>query len=191
VLITGASQGIGAALARAFAQEGCRLVLVARSQEKLERVQMALVSRYDIDITIAPMDMSLADSAPALAEKFDAIDILVNNAGSIPAGNLWEVDANRWREAWNLKVMGYINLTRVYYERMRARKSGVILNNIGIGAESYDFDYIAGTAGNAALMAFTRALGGRSLQDGIRVVGVNPGFVSTDRVQTLMRQRAG
>jgi len=190
VLITGASQGIGAGIAHAFAKEGCNLVLVARSGEKLARVQQELASRYQVDIAIEAMNMSLDESALALVEKFASIDILINNAGSIPVGNLWDIDAARWREAWNLKVMGYINLTRAYYQRMRERRSGVILNNIGIGGENYDFDYIAGTTGNAALMAFTRALGGRSLQDGIRVVGVNPGLVETERLVSLMHRRA-
>lgn len=190
VLVTGASQGIGAALAHAFAREGSHLVLVARSQEKLERLQTELASRYQVNVSMAAMDLALDDSAAALAEQFGDIDILVNNAGSIPAGDLWNVDATRWRAAWNLKVMGYINLTRVYYERMRRRGAGVILNNIGIGGENYDFDYIAGTTGNAALMAFTRALGGRSLQHGIRVAGVNPGLVGTERIQNIMHQRA-
>jgi NAD(P)-dependent dehydrogenase (short-subunit alcohol dehydrogenase family) len=69
---------------------------------------------------------------------------------------------------------------------MRARGHGVIINDIGAGGERPDFDYIAGSAGNAALMAFTRALGGRSLRDNIRVVGVNPGAVETERMTTMM-----
>ncbi|SPU51357.1 short chain dehydrogenase [Bordetella trematum] len=73
---------------------------------------------------------------------------------------------------------------------MRERGQGVILNNIGSGGESYDFDYIAGTTGNAALMAFSRALGGRSLRDGIRVLGVNPGPVATARIEQMLRLRA-
>src|SRR5690606_34534881 len=87
-------------------------------------------------------------------------------------------------------VMGYIDMCRTFYRRMRERGHGVILNNIGNGGEMYDFDYIAGSTGNAALMAFTRALGGRSLRDGIRVVGVNPGPVATERIERIMRVRA-
>lgn len=66
-------------------------------------------------------------------------------------------------------------MCRVYYEKMKAAGGGVIINDIGNAGENYDPDYIAGTTGNASLMAFTRALGGRSLEDNIRVVGVNPG----------------
>ena len=95
-----------------------------------------------------------------------------------------------WREGWELKVFGYINLSRLVYARMKARGSGVIVNDIGNAGERLDADYIAGTSGNAALMAFTRALGGQSLDHGIRVVGVNPGPVETDRIVKLMKTRA-
>ena len=87
-------------------------------------------------------------------------------------------------------MFGYINLTRIYYERMKAAGGGVIINDIGAAGERFDFNYIAGSAGNAALMTFTRAIGGRSLGDGIRVVGINPGPVETDRIVTLMKTQA-
>jgi NAD(P)-dependent dehydrogenase (short-subunit alcohol dehydrogenase family) len=73
---------------------------------------------------------------------------------------------------------------------MKARGGGVIVNDIGAAGERFDAGYIAGSTGNAALMAFTRALGGRSLADNIRVVGINPGPVATERIVTLMKQRA-
>ena len=68
--------------------------------------------------------------------------------------------------------------------------SGVIVNDIGAAGEKFDANYICGSAGNAALMAFTRALGGKSLADNIRVVGINPGPVGTDRHVTLLKTRA-
>ena len=71
-----------------------------------------------------------------------------------------------------------------------ARGAGVIVNDIGNSGENWDANYIAGSTGNAAMMAFTRALGGVSLDDGIRVVGVNPGPVATDRMVKLMKRRA-
>src|SRR5690606_24717335 len=81
-------------------------------------------------------------------------------------------------------------LTRLVCARMKARGQGVVVNIIGVAGERYPADYICGSAGNAALMAFTRALGGASLDDGVRVVGLNPGAVEAERIVTLMRQRA-
>jgi NAD(P)-dependent dehydrogenase (short-subunit alcohol dehydrogenase family) len=190
ILITGASQGIGAGLADAFAAEGCELYLVARSADKLAAVAATARQAHGALAHVLPLDMTQPGAIDQVMAFAGTVDVLVNNAGSIPGGTLWEVDEARWREGWELKVFGYINLCRSMYVAMKARGGGVILNNIGNGGENPDFNYIAGSTGNAALMAFTRALGGRSLEDGIRVVGVNPGPVATDRIVKVMRGHA-
>src|SRR5260370_42364340 len=104
------------------------------------------------------------DSARLVKDPSD-IDILVNNAGDIPGGSIDKIDEATWRHAWELKVFGYINLPREIYAQMKARGGGVIVNDIGAAGEKFDANYICGSAGNAALMAFTRALGGKSLAD--------------------------
>ncbi|MBL8553596.1 MAG: SDR family oxidoreductase [Phenylobacterium sp.] len=190
VLITGASKGIGAAAAEVFAEEGCDLILAARSGEALEQLCGRLRGQHQIQARAIPTDIRDPDQLKALAEAGRDIDVLVNNAGDIPGGTLDAVDEEKWRHAWELKVFGYINLTRAIYAHMKARGSGVIINDIGAAGERMDAGYIAGSTGNAALYAFTRALGGRSLRDGIRVVGVSPGPVETDRIVTLMKTAA-
>jgi len=87
-------------------------------------------------------------------------------------------------------VFGYIKMTREFYALMTARRNGGIVNNLGNGGERVDAGHVCGSAGNAALRAFTRALGGKSLADNIRVVGINPGPVGTDRHVTLLKTRA-
>ena len=136
------------------------------------------------------MDLGSAQSMIDLAARAETADILINNAGDIPAGPLDQLEDAAWRRGFELKVFGYITLARECYRRMKARKSGVIVNDIGNSGENWDANYIAGSTGNAALMSFTRALGGVSLNDGIRVVGVNPGPVATDRMVKLMKRRA-
>jgi NAD(P)-dependent dehydrogenase (short-subunit alcohol dehydrogenase family) len=190
VLITGASKGIGAAAAEAFAEEGCDLALVARDAGALGALSERLRSVHQIDVRVVPADLRRSEDVARVAAEGAGCDVLVNNAGDIPGGNLERVDEATWRHAWELKVFGYINLTRAVYAAMKARGGGVIINDIGAAGERMDFDYIAGSAGNAALMAFTRALGGRSLADGIRVVGINPGPVETDRIVTLLKTQA-
>ena len=190
VVITGASQGIGAGLARAFAAEGCELFLVARSADKLQSLAAELQEQHAVSAHLLPLDMTTPGSIERIMEFAGTAEVLVNNAGSIPGGNLWDVDEEAWRRGWELKVFGYINLTRAMYQSMQQRGGGVILNNIGNGGENFDYDYIAGTTGNAALMAFTRALGGRSLEHNIRVVGVNPGPVATDRITKVLKSQA-
>lgn len=190
VLITGASQGIGAGLARAFADEGASLILTARNTEKLRAVQADIEANTATGVKLIPMDLTASGACEALFEAAGDIDILVNNAGVIPSGSLWDVDEAKWRAGWELKVIGYVNLCRLYYPRMKAQGGGVIVNNIGNGGEIFDPRYIAGTTGNASLMAFTKALGGHSLDDNIRVVGVNPGPVDTDRIYAMLKKRA-
>ena len=190
VLITGASKGIGAAAAEAFAEEGCHLLLAARSGEQLKALAERLRSAHQIDATAHVVDLRKPEDIARLAKDAADIDILVNNAGDIPGGSIDKIDEATWRHAWDLKVFGYINLTRAIYAQMKARGDGVIVNDIGAAGEKFDANYICGSAGNAALMAFTRALGGKSLADNIRVVGINPGPVGTDRHVTLLKTRA-
>ena len=175
VLITGASKGIGAAAARGFAEEGCRLLMAARGAAALEHLAQQLRSECGVEVTTQAADLRSADDIARLADAAHDVDVLVNNAGDIPWGSLDKVDEAAWRHGWELKVFGYINLTRRIYVAMKARGRGVIINDIGTSGERVDFDSIAASAGNASLMAFSRALGGRSLADGIRVVGVSPG----------------
>lgn len=192
VLITGASQGIGAGIALAFAREGCALRLVARSVDRLNALACDARAASGEPAEILSIDLTAPGAIAQIADFAGDADVLVNNAGNIPGGTLWELSDAQWRAGWELKVFGYINLIRAIYPRMKRRGAGVILNNIGNGGENFDFNYIAGTTGNAALMAFTRALGGRSLaDDGIRVIGVNPGPVDTDRVRHMLAHHAG
>ncbi|MGM4890542.1 SDR family oxidoreductase [Tardiphaga sp. 862_B3_N4_1] len=190
VLITGASKGIGAAAAEAFAEEGCDLRLAARNVEQMQALADRLRSNHQIDVAVHGVDLRKPDDLASLAAAAGDIDILVNNAGDIPGGSLDRIDEPTWRHAWDLKVFGFINLTRLVYAQMKARGHGVIVNDIGAAGEKFDANYICGSAGNAALMAFTRALGGKSLKDNIRVVGINPGPVETERHVTLMKTRA-
>jgi len=189
-LVTGASKGIGRAVAEALAAEGCELHLCARTEAQLQAAKGALEQRRGAKVTIHPLDLSKRGAPRKLADAVGPIDLLVNNAGAIPAGSLGDIDEDRWRAAWDLKVFGYIDLSRVVLAGMAARGRGVIVNVIGLAGVRPDGGYIAGSAGNAALNAFTRALGGEAIDKGVRVVGVNPGLVTTERLITLMEARA-
>ncbi len=185
-LITGGSRGIGLACAEALAAEGCKLHLVSRNENDLINAGKDLESRFATPVDIHPIDLSRGEEARRLASECADMDILVNNAGAIPRGDLWQIEEPRWREAWDLKVFGYINLCRAVYPQMKVCGGGVIINVIGAAGERPRLDYIAGGTANASLMAFTRALGAKSLRDNIRVVAVNPGLIQTQRLETLL-----
>ena len=190
VLITGGSKGIGRATGEVLAAEGCDIILVARDQAMLDEAAAGIRSRSQVNVRTISADLSNDAAVRSVAAQAGEIDILVNNAGAIPPGDVLSIDDAKWRHAWDLKVFGYISFCRVIYGQMKARKSGVIINVIGAAGEKFPTNYIAGAAGNASLMAFSRALGKGAPADGLRVVAINPGPVETDRLVMLRRAEA-
>ena len=189
-LVTGASRGIGRAIAKTLGAEGCNLHLAARSAEGLRTAADEITKAHGVDVTIHAGDLSQPEAVAALGRTCAEVDILVNNAGDIPTGTLEAIDSATWRRCWDLKVYGYVDLTRAILPRMEARKFGVVVNVIGAAGESPNPNYIAGCMGNASLMMFTRCLGGESIRHGVRVVGVNPGSTLSDRHLAHAKERA-
>jgi 3-oxoacyl-[acyl-carrier protein] reductase len=190
VLVTGGSQGIGFAVARGFLREGSAVTIVSRDAARSDAAVAALAAIPGGSIAGRVVDLAERGAAEALAEQCPDTDILVNNAGAIPVGDLFGVDEARWRESWDLKVFGYINLMRAMYSRMRGKPPKVIVNVLGLGGERPQWNYVCGNAANVALAGVTKSLGGRSIDDGIRVVAVNPGGVETERLIAIQQARA-
>lgn len=188
-LITGASKGIGAGLAKVLAAEDCNLHLAARDGTAMRELSTHLTNKYDISVTVHEADLSSSKAMTELDVAAGDYDILFNNAGDIPAGDIEEVSDEAIRKGFDLKVFGYITLSRAFWKRRKGR-DGVIVNIIGNSGENWDAAYFAGSTGNAALMSFTKALGGRSLNHGVRIIGVNPGPVATDRMLKIMKRKA-
>jgi len=188
-LVTGASKGIGRATATVLAQEGCDVALVSRDPVALDAAADAIRLRSAVSVRTLPADLTKQDAIERVAAEFPELDILVNNAGAIPPGNLLAIGNDAWRAAWDLKVFGYISVCRALYSSLKKR-GGVIVNIIGAAGERLDPGYIAGSTGNAALMAFTKSLAKGAVKDGMRVVAINPGPVATDRLEVMMRGRA-
>jgi NAD(P)-dependent dehydrogenase (short-subunit alcohol dehydrogenase family) len=189
-LVTGGSRGIGYGVAESLAAEGCNLHLASRSAETLATAKKNLTAKYKVEVTVHALDLGKSENMTKLAKAAEPVDFLINNAGAIPHGSITAVDEKTWREAWDLKVWGFINLTREVYRGMCERKRGVIVNIIGLAGERHTAQYIAGTMGNASLMAMSRALGGESPDYGVRVIGINPGAIETDRQVVRWKARA-
>ena len=190
VLVTGSSRGIGLACAHSFAAEGAHVQLAARSRADLDAAASDIAAKYGVETRVHALDLREPGSAEALARDAGPIDVLVNNAGDLQAGSLGAIDEAAWRRAWDLKVFGFVNLTRAVLAQMEARGYGVIVNVIGMGGVLHPPDYILGAAGNAALDGFTKAAGKGSLRHGVRVVGVHPGFTRTERLVAPLRAAA-
>lgn len=186
VVVTGGSKGIGLAIAEAFLNEGASVTLVSRDAGRLSEAAKGLPGHVD---TVAA-DLSLPADREKVAASHGDADVLVNNAGAIPGGGLFDIDMARWEQAWALKVMGYIHMTQLFLARMKERGDGTIVNIIGMAGRQPRWDYICGGTGNAALGAFTSAVGGKSPEWGVRVFGIHPAATRTDRIVTLSKSRA-
>ena len=189
-LITGGSKGIGRAIAAALLGEGARVTLVARDAGQLAATQADLEQGAAGRVDILPADLASDAGRAALAGAIATPDILVNNAGAIRAGRLADLPVADWRRDWDLKVFGYIHLCQLLKPAMAARGSGTILNIIGMAGRANRAAYISGSSANAALIAFTQALGAESQAEGLRVFGINPSPTLTDRMTDFMKRKA-
>ena len=189
-LVTGGARGIGLGVAKLLAAEGCHLHLASRNAANLDAAQRDIVAAYGVKVATHTLDLSLTGNVLKLARLVGNVDILVNNAGAIPHGPITGLGDSEWRDGWELKVFGYIALTREIYREMCAMQRGVIINVVGTAGERPSAGYIAGAMGNAALMAMSRALGAESIFHGVRVVAVNPGGIETERPVAQLKTQA-
>jgi len=190
VLITGASKGIGLACAEAFVREGCRVIITGRDAARLAPAVETLKKAGASDVGTFAGDLAQGAERERLFAQYGQVDILVNNAGAIPGGSLFDIDMKTWQDAWQLKVFGYVHMMQLYLAAMKERGQGVIVNIIGTAGVVPRWEYSCGAAGNAALIALTRAAGGRSVDWNVRVLGINPAGTRTDRIETLRRKNA-
>jgi 3-oxoacyl-[acyl-carrier protein] reductase len=189
-VVTGASRGIGAMVARELACEGADLALLARSEPALVALAGELHDRYQVRAWPVPGDLSTAEGAASgvnrAIESLGGIDVLINGAGSSPFGSFDRVDDQDWYSSFDLKVMGYVRCTRAALPAMRAQRSGRIVNVVGMAGRYATPGYALGAL-NAALLHLTKSLAELVARDGITVVAVNPGLTETDRVRDAMR----
>ena len=125
-----------------------------------------------------------------LAEACADVDILVNNAGDIPGGTIEAIDEAKWRHAWELKVFGYVNLTRELFARMKARNQRRDRERHRHGGREPVVRVRVWQHGQRSLGAFTKAMGKGSTAFGVRVLGVHPPATRTDRIIPLMKTAA-
>ena len=183
-LVTGASKGIGRAIAETFAAEGASLALCARSERDLSRAASELGSRFKIDTLPVAVDLSSLAGVQACVGRvvahFSRIDILVNVAGAIRPGTLLSKPDADWLQDYDLKLFGYIRMMREVFPLMK-KNGGRIVNIIGSAGRVADPAYIAGGAANAALMNITKAAAAEGGPHNILINGINPGPTRTER----------
>jgi NAD(P)-dependent dehydrogenase (short-subunit alcohol dehydrogenase family) len=185
-IVTGGSKGIGRATALAFVNEGASVLVCARGQRALEETVAAAgtARRERIDTIAADLMQPAAvkQVVARCAERFGRVDILINNAGSARPGDFLQLTDEAWLEDWTLKFFGYVRMAREVLPHMERQRSGVIINIIGAGGLNPTGSYMIGGAANAALNHFTKALADAGAKFGVRVVGINPGPILTERL---------
>ncbi|SDY86465.1 3-oxoacyl-[acyl-carrier protein] reductase [Lysobacter sp. yr284] len=191
-LVSGASRGIGAAIARELSAAGCAVALVARSGAALD----ALAAQLPGPALALPADLSEPDAAAravaAAQARFGRLDVLVNNAGATPRGDFLAFADADWDAGFALKFFGAVRLCRAAWPAL-AQRGGAIVNIAGIGGRTGSAEFAIGGAVNAALLNLTKSLADRGVRDGVRVNAVNPSAIATERnqarVDALARER--
>ncbi|MCC6539020.1 MAG: SDR family oxidoreductase [Bryobacterales bacterium] len=191
-IISGASRGIGRAIAIRLASEGARVVLAARDASALAAVADAIGE----GAAVAPLDLR-QPAAPAelgriAVERFGRVDIVVNNAGATKRGDFLQLTDDDWADGYALKLHGAVRLTRAAWPHLAA-SAGSLLNIAGTGGRTPGAEFTIGGSVNAALLSFTKAMADNGLRDGVQVNAVSPGTVRTDRfakrLKTLAAER--
>jgi NAD(P)-dependent dehydrogenase (short-subunit alcohol dehydrogenase family) len=189
-MVSGASKGIGRAVALGLAEEGVHLALNARGPELLHGLVDDLARGYDVTALPVPGDMSRLSDVQAFVhqtvERFGRIDILVNAAGSSQGGVFWEVPDQVWLDSWGLKLFGYVRLMREVIPHMIRQGGGRIVNVVGNSAKQPIPTMLPGGSANAALLTITKGVADAVAPHGIVVNAVNPGPIRTERWDGLM-----
>jgi NAD(P)-dependent dehydrogenase (short-subunit alcohol dehydrogenase family) len=190
VIVTGGSKGIGRATALSFIEEGAHVLICARGEEALEATVQEIRAKGKGRVVKVSADLTQSEAITEVVSRcldaFGRIDILVNNAGSARPGEFLELSDEAWQEDWRLKFFGYMRMARTVFPHMQKQKSGVIINVIGTGGLRPIAGYMVGGSTNAALLNFTKTLADEGSKHGVRVAGINPGPILTERLERFL-----
>ncbi len=192
-VVTGASKGLGADIARTLAAEGMDVFLLARSRDALEALAAELTQRYGVKATAHATDLEDAGNVLAAAKAAESalggVDALINCAGATKRGAFFELTEEDWRSGFGLKFFGAVRLTRALWPAL-TRSHGAIVNIVGLGSRMPGADFTIGGSVNSALLNFTKAMSEIGIKDGVRVNAINPGFFQTGRLTRTLSNMA-
>lgn len=188
-IVTGASRGIGRAIAETLAAEGMKLTLVARSGDQLADLAASLPTDCFVQASDLREPEAPAAVIAATVERFGRLDVLVNNAGATQRGDFLTLPDATWQDGFALKFFGAMRCCRAAWPHLQASQ-GVIINIVGVGGRTGSAEFAIGGSVNAALLNLTKVLADRGIKDGVRVNAINPGSIATDRLQVRVTRYA-
>lgn len=192
-LVTGASKGIGRAIALRLAAEGCAVALVARDAKALSSLADEIVAGHGVRATAIAADLAseagCTEAARRTLAAFGQLDILVNCAGDTRAGAFPGQPDSDWTSGFALKFFGAVRLSRALWDSLRD-SHGTVINIGGAAAYTPSAGFMVGGAVNAALAHFTKSLSKQGLADDVNVNIIHPGATVTERMDDLIRQEA-
>lgn len=189
IIVTGASQGLGRDIATYLRSEGARVVLTARSTEKLEELAATDPENY-LAVTADLRDGDKVKAVVAAAlDRFGRIDGLVNNAGHSERGSFVDLPDSAWEDAFALKYMATVRCSRACWPEL-VKSKGTIVNVLGVAGRLAFPAAIIGGSFNAALFSITKSLAQIGIKEGVRVNGVSPGLIAADSTLQTIRDRA-
>ena len=194
VLVTGASSGIGEALARCFARDGHRLVLVARREARLRALAKVLHDEHGTRVDVLPADLARPGAAAALAaalrRKRCAIDVLVNNAGVLEQGQFVDLDPQRGQRLIDLNVSGLTAMLAAFVPAMVRRGQGRVLNVASISAFAPVPGLATYAASKAYVLSLTESLAEELRGTGVTVTALCPGITATAMLNRAAQDNA-
>jgi NAD(P)-dependent dehydrogenase (short-subunit alcohol dehydrogenase family) len=190
VIVTGASRGIGRAIALRTARDGATVVLAARDPATLAKAVEEI--KKDGGAAMAfPVDLRSPEAAAALVEAviraYGKIDSIVNNAGATKHGDFFELSEEDWADGFALKFFSAVRLSRAAWPHLK-QTHGSVLNIIGTGGRTPGASFTIGGSVNGACLSFTKALSDIGIRDGVQVNAINPGWVRTERLRQLLQK---
>lgn len=193
-IVAASSQGIGLATAEAFAAEGCRVAMCARSGQKLEAAAEQIRRNSGAEVFTQAFDVTDADAVhgfvQAVVHKFDSVDICVTNAGGPPAKGFLAASIEEWRKALDANFLSTVYFAREVIPHMQRRRWGRIVTLTSISTKQPVPDLVLSNAVRAAVVGLVKSLANEFGRDGILVNNVAPGYTATDRLKELARSRS-
>ena len=191
-IVTGASRGIGRAIAFRLAAEGAQVMLCARDANLLEHAVKA-IERDGASASSLAVDLREMDAAKRVVDfaisTYGRIDIIVNNAGATKRGEFLQLSDEDWADGFALKFFGAMRLTREAWPHLQ-KHAGSVLNISGVGGRMPGPQFTIGGSVNAALLSFTKAMADIGIRDGVQVNAINPGSIRTDRFRHMLETTA-